>query len=67
MSPGILQKDISFDSWLHKASISPTVIDLLQGRVGKSVLVNDYLSPSQYFKDQVLDALNNLKEEIGCC
>jgi intergrase/recombinase len=66
MSPGILQKDI-FASWLHKASISDTVIDLLQGRVGKSVLVNHYLSPPQDFKGQVLDALNNLKEEIGCC
>jgi intergrase/recombinase len=53
-----------FASWLHKCGISDTVIDLLQGRTGKSVLVNHYLSPSQDFKNQVLSALNGLMAEL---
>lgn len=31
-----------FASWLHKHEVSDVLIDLLQGRVGKSVLVNHY-------------------------
>jgi intergrase/recombinase len=53
-----------FASWLHKCGISDTVIDLLQGRTDKSVLVNHYLSPSQDFKNQIIAALNGLKKEI---
>ena len=51
-------------SFLHQSGVSNVMIDLLQGRVGKSVLVNHYLTPSQDQKDKVLQALENLKQEI---
>lgn len=53
-----------FASWLHKSGISDTVIDLLQGRTGKSVLVNHYLAPSQDLKDRVLEAVAKLKSKL---
>jgi intergrase/recombinase len=40
-----------FASWLHKHGISDVLIDMLQGRVGKSVLANHYLSPAQDYRD----------------
>jgi len=40
------------------------MIHLLQGRVGKSVLVNHYLTPGQDHKARVLQALEKLKQEI---
>lgn len=40
------------------------LIDLLQGRVGKSVLVNHYIQPGQNYRDKILDAVHALKKEI---
>ena len=40
------------------------MIDLLQGRTGKSVLVNHYIKPSKDYKDKILQALNELKKEL---
>jgi len=51
-------------SWLHKHGISDVLIELLQGRVGKSVLVSHYLQPGQDYKDKVLDTINALSKEI---
>ena len=53
-----------FASWLHNKGISDVLIDLLQGRVGKSVLVNHYIQPRQDYKDKILEAVNELKQEI---
>ena len=53
-----------FASWLHKHGVSDVLIDLLQGRVGKSVLVNHYLQPGQDYRSKILDAVNGLKLEI---
>lgn len=53
-----------FASWLHKHGVSDVLIDLLQGRVGKSVLVNHYIQPGQDYKDKILDAVKGLKQEI---
>jgi intergrase/recombinase len=53
-----------FASWLHKYGISDVLIDLLQGRVGKSVLVNHYIQPGQEYRDKILDAVNGLKNKI---
>ena len=53
-----------FASWLHKHGISDVLIDLLQGRVGKSVLVNHYIHPGRDYKDRILEAINGLKQEI---
>jgi intergrase/recombinase len=53
-----------FASWFHKCSISDITIDLLQGRVGQSVLVNHYIKPSRDYKDKIIQALNELKKEL---
>jgi hypothetical protein len=53
-----------FASWLRKEGIQPEVVDMLQGRVSQSVLTRHYLVPQSSLKDQVLDALNKLKEEF---
>ena len=53
-----------FASWLHKQGVSDVLIDLLQGRVGKSVLVNHYLQPGQNYRDKILGAVKGLKQEI---
>jgi intergrase/recombinase len=53
-----------FASWLHKHGVSDVIIDLLQGRVGKSVLVNHYIQPGQDYKDKIFDAVKGLKQEI---
>jgi intergrase/recombinase len=34
-----------FDSWLHKSGISDITIDMLSGRVPKSVLAQHYIRP----------------------
>ena len=53
-----------FASWLHNNGVFDVLIDLLQGRVGKSVLVNHYLQPGQDYRSKILDAVNGLKLEI---
>jgi intergrase/recombinase len=53
-----------FASWLHNHGISDVLIDLLQGKVGKSILVNHYLQPGQGYIDRILEAVNELKKEI---
>ena len=55
-----------YASWLHQCGVPDVVIDLLQGRVGKSVLVKHYLTPGQEYKDRILQALLKLKQEIEC-
>lgn len=53
-----------FASWLHKTGVSDVLIDLLQGRVGKSVLVNHYIPPGQDYKDKILDSVKGIIQEI---
>jgi intergrase/recombinase len=54
-----------FASWLHKSGVSSVIIDLLQGRVPKSVLVQHYLVPVGVdYKTKVLEAVHQLKKEI---
>jgi len=53
-----------FASWLHQHGISDVLTDLLQGRVGKSILVNHYIQPGQDYRDKILDAVNALNQEI---
>ena len=53
-----------FASWLNKHGVSDVLIDLLQGRVDKSVLVNHYIQPVQDYKDKILDIVKGLKKEI---
>jgi hypothetical protein len=56
-----------FASWLHKHGVFDILIDLLQGRVGKSVLVNHYLQPGQDYRDRILEAVNELQNCICSC
>ena len=42
-----------FASWLHKYGISDHLIDMLQGRTNKSVLVQHYLTPNIDYRDKV--------------
>jgi intergrase/recombinase len=53
-----------FASWLRKEGIQPEVIDLLQGRVSQSILIRHYLAPSQNMKDDVLQALEKLQQQL---
>jgi intergrase/recombinase len=53
-----------FACWLHKHGVSDVLIDLLQGRVGKSVLVNHYIQPGQDYRDKILEAVKSLKQKI---
>ena len=53
-----------FDSHLIKSGIDSTTVDMLQGRVGKSVLLRHYQTPDSTLADRVLQALHELKREI---
>jgi intergrase/recombinase len=53
-----------FASWLHPRGIPDFVIDLLQGRCTRSVLVQHYLVPKSSIKDDVLQAIQQLKAEL---
>jgi intergrase/recombinase len=54
-----------FASYLStKEGISDTMIDMLQGRTAKSVLVQHYLTPSSDYRQKVLAGLRNLKSEL---
>jgi intergrase/recombinase len=60
--------DDLFRQWLllYKSGVSSIIIDLLQGRVPRSVLVQHYLvlvSSSDY-KDRVLQAVSELRHKI---
>ncbi len=54
-----------FASWLRQSGgIQPEVVNLLQGRVDQDVLTRHYLVPQEGLKNQVLKALEKLKEQI---
>jgi intergrase/recombinase len=53
-----------FASWLHKSGIPDITIDMLQGRVPKSVLAQHYVRPDATLRQRVLDAVSQLEKEI---
>ena len=54
-----------FASWLRlHGGVQPEVVDMLQGRVSPSILTRHYLVPQQGLKDQVLQALEKLENEL---
>jgi hypothetical protein len=53
-----------FASYLSKEGISDTMIDMLQGRTPKSVLVQHYLTPGGDYRQKVLAAVAKLKSEL---
>jgi intergrase/recombinase len=53
-----------FASHLRNEGIQPELVDMLQGRVPPSVLTRHYLVPSSTYKNDVLQALEKLQQEI---
>jgi len=53
-----------FASYLRQSGIEPEIIDMLSGRVGKSIFLRHYYRPSLSYKDKVLQCLNELKKEV---
>jgi intergrase/recombinase len=53
-----------FASWLRKEGIQPEVVDLLQGRTSQSILTRHYLVPQSSLKDDVLNALEKLQQQL---
>jgi hypothetical protein len=53
-----------YASYLRQSGIETEIIDLLQGRVPKSVFARHYFRPSADYKDRVLAALKTLKQKI---
>jgi intergrase/recombinase len=51
-------------SFLHQCDVPEVIIDLVQGRVPRSVLAQHYLLPKPSFKEDVLRAVHQLKERI---
>jgi len=52
-------------SWLHgDDGITADIVDFLQGRTSPSIFSRHYLTPSNDFKDRVLDAVTKLQREI---
>jgi intergrase/recombinase len=53
-----------YASYLRHKGIESEVVDLLQGRVPKSVFARHYFTPSLTYRDRVLECLYKLKQEI---
>jgi intergrase/recombinase len=53
-----------FASYLRQSGIESEIIDLLQGRVPKSVFTRHYFTPSSDYRDKVIGALDMLKDHI---
>jgi intergrase/recombinase len=53
-----------FASYLHKQGISDSLVDMLQGRIGKNIFLKHYLTPSADYKDRVLQALEQLQRQL---
>ena len=53
-----------FASYLRSEGIQPEFVDLLQGRVSTSILTRHYLVPDNSLRDNVLAAVDKLREKI---
>jgi hypothetical protein len=53
-----------FASHLHHSGISDITVDMLQGRVPKSVLAQHYVTPNNDLRDKILDSLHKLEGEL---
>ncbi len=53
-----------FASFLHKQGISDSLVDMLQGRIGKNIFLKHYLTPSSDYKDRVLEAVHKLRDQL---
>jgi intergrase/recombinase len=55
-----------FASRLRQSGIESESVDLLQGRVPKSVFACHYFTPSLNYREKVITALQKLKKDIEC-
>lgn len=53
-----------YASWLRQSGIESEIVDLLQGRVPKSVFARHYFTPSLDYRDRVIRALDKVKQLI---
>jgi intergrase/recombinase len=53
-----------FASYLHESGLPDITIDMLQGRVPRSVLAQHYVVPNTSLKDKVIDVVTKLQKEI---
>jgi intergrase/recombinase len=53
-----------FASHLRNEGIQPEIVDMLQGRVSQSILVKHYLVPKPSFKEDILQALEQLQRQL---
>jgi intergrase/recombinase len=53
-------------SYLRQCGIESEIIDLLQGRVPKTVFARHYFTPSLDYRVKVLQALDKLRRDIEC-
>jgi hypothetical protein len=54
-----------FGSWLRQAGIASETVDLLQGRVPRTVFARNYFTPSVQYRQTVLNALDKLQSAIA--
>jgi intergrase/recombinase len=53
-----------FASYLRQSGIESEIVDLLQGRVPKSVFARHYFTPNLDYRDKVIRALDNLRQHM---
>jgi intergrase/recombinase len=52
-----------YASYLRQARIESEIVDLLQGRMPRTVFARHYFRPNAEYKDRVLDAVNKLQKK----
>jgi intergrase/recombinase len=55
-----------FASHLRQSGIESETVDLLQGRVPKTVFARHYFTPSLEYRTKALHALDKLRRDIEC-
>ena len=53
-----------FASHLRQSGIESEIVNLLQGRIPRTVFARHYFTPTLTYRDKVLRALDELKREI---
>jgi intergrase/recombinase len=53
-----------YASWLRQSGIESEIVDLLQGRIPKTVFARHYFTPSIDYRDRVIRALSKLRQQI---
>jgi intergrase/recombinase len=53
-----------YASYLRQSGIESEIVDLLQGRVPKTVFARHYFTPSLDYRGKVLYALDKLQRDI---